>query len=196
MIYFLLALVSAVAAAVLLFFYLEDIRARAVPLQPVLVAAQDLAPGDLLQSDMVTIVEFPLASLPAAALTDLADALGRSAHTRIDAGEVLLPYKIGAEEGSLSSQIPQGRWAMVLPSAWLASPFPAVECGDRIDIAAHLPGQERNEAVVIAAQVPVLERAENWSTVTLAVAEEEFRSIFYARSSGFALLALLRPQGE
>ncbi len=197
--YLLAAILLAVLAGSLTYVYLDRLRAETLPSESALVASRDIRAGEMLDESMVAVRAVPQAILPAGHLTELPQALGRVALFPIAAKEVLLPKHFAGGPGSgLSARLPDGRWAMVLPSGWLASPVPELTSGDRLDLVAYQAGQPVEEAGVIVTAVQVLEfsgATADADTLTLAVSLEEAVAILYARSNGFALLALLRPEG-
>jgi Flp pilus assembly protein CpaB len=125
-------------------------------------------------------------------------AVGRTALVPLAAGEVILPQRLsGTGEAGLSRRLPDGRWAMVLPGSWLASPIPELG-GDRIDLMAYQAGQPVDQASLIVSAIEVLTvngPAADAGGLTLAVKLEEAAAVTYARANGFLLLPLLRPAG-
>lgn len=196
LVYLLLALILAALAGVLTFRYLEDLRAAALPTAQVLVARRDIRPGEVIDAGAVEVRPVPHNVIPEGALRQPAEAVGRTAVVPIAAGEVLLPAKV-TTGGTLAARLPDGRWAMVLPAGWLASPLPELAAGDRIDLLAYQPGQPPEEAGLLVSDVEVLQVGGEGSPdrLTLAVTLEEAVQVLYARSNGFALLGLLRAHG-
>jgi hypothetical protein len=87
---------------------------------------------------------------------------------------------------------------MTLPASWLVSPMPELVVGDRIEIMAYQAGSPLEDAAVIVSGIEILQVSgvgENPDSLTLAVTLEEATAMLYARSNGFALMPLLRPQG-
>lgn len=193
--YLLAAFLLAVLAGVATFLYLERLRAEALPSATAVVAATDIPVGTLLTGEMLQVRSVPKAILPVGSLTKASEAMGRRAIVPISAGEVLLQAKLsGGRQATLSGRLPDGRWAMVLPGAWLASPMPELLVGDRIDILAYQPGQPVSEAALIVQGVDVLQTESEH--LTLAVNLDEASAIVYGRANGFVLLPLLRPAGS
>ena len=114
------------------------------------------------------------------------------------ANEILQTSDFVGEAGAgLSARLPDGRWAVVLPAGWLASPPSSMQSGDQLDLMAYLPGQPIEEASVIVSAVEILEtRGDSASPdqLVLAVSLDEATAVLYARVNGFSLLALLRPE--
>lgn len=198
--YLLAALLLGLLAAVVTFIYLEQLRASMVPTAAALVARQPIRSGETITEAMVEVRSVPEAIVPSGRLTAAAQAVGRTALVPLSAGEVILPQRLsGTGEAGLSSRLPDGRWAMVVPGAWLAGPIPEVGAGDRVDWLAYQAGQPADQAVVIAAGIEVLSvagTAADAEELTLAVKIEEAAALTYARANGFLLLPLLRPAGS
>lgn len=197
--YLALAFLAAGLAGILTFVYLDRLRAAAVPTRLAVVVRQEIRPGTLLDETMVESRPVPEAILPANALSSVADAAGRVAIVPLSANEVLLTSKLAGGELGLSSRLPDGRWAMVLPSGWLATPLPAIQAGDHLDLLAYQPGAPLAEAAVVVTAVEVIEAPsdpEMSAGLALAVTIDEAAAVVYARGNGFLILPLLRPQGS
>jgi len=196
--YLLAALLLAGLAGTLTFLYLDRLRASVLPTRLAVVARQEIRPGSVLDGSMVEGRLVPEAILPADALSAPEQAIGRVAVVPLAAHEVLLTSKLAGGESGLSSRLPDGRWAMVLPSGWLATPLPAPAAGDRLDLLAYQPGAPLAEAAVIVSAVEVLEMPSDPNAVgglALAVTLDQAAAVIYARGNGFLILPLLRPQG-
>jgi len=197
--YLLAAFLLALLAAVVTFIYLEQLRASMVPTAAALVARQAIRPGEAISDAMVEVRAVPEAVVPAERLTSAAQAIGRTALVPLAAGEVILPQRLsGTGEAGLSRRLPDGRWAMVLPGSWLASPIPEIGAGDRVDLLAYQPSQPADQVAVIVSAIEVLGvtgTAVDAEALTLAVEIEEAAAVTYARANGFLLLPLLRPAG-
>jgi Flp pilus assembly protein CpaB len=184
-------------AGTLTFLYLDRLRASVLPTRLAVVARQEIRPGSLLDGSMVEGRLVPEAILPADALSAPEQAIGRVAIVPLAAHEVLLTSKLAGGESGLSSRLPDGRWAMVLPSGWLATPLPALAAGDRLDLLAYQTGAPLAEAAVIVSAVEVLEMPSDPNAVgglALAVTLDQAAAVIYARGNGFLILPLLRPQ--
>ena len=197
--YLLAAFLLALLAAVITFIYLEQLRASMVPTATALVARQAIRPGETITETMVEVRAVPEAVVPTERLTSSMQAVGRTALVPLSAGEVILPQRLsGTGEAGLSRRLPDGRWAMVLPGSWLASPIPEIGAGDRVDLLAYQAGQPADQAAVIVSAIEVLAvtgTAADAEALTLAVEIEEAAAVTYSRANGFLLLPLLRPAG-
>lgn len=195
--YLIAAFLLALLAAILTFLYLDDIRQRSLPTAQAAVAVDEIRPGSVITSERVEMRSVPAATLPEGAITELSSIVGRTVIYPLAAGEVILQRDlIGEEGGGLAARLPDGRWAMVLPVGWLASPLPEVQNGDLIDLLAYPPGQSVEEVGLIVERVELLAGAVGEANaVTLAVSLEQATSILYAHVNGFQMLGLLRAQG-
>lgn len=197
--YIILAVLLAALAGILTFFFLNSLQANALPTERALVAERDLRSGTEITADMVETRPVPEGLLPEGHLTDAAQATGRVLITPVRANEVLLSSDFSGERGSgLSARLPDGRWAIVIPAGWFASPVPQVITGDHLDLLAYLAGQPVDEAGVIVSSVEILGfdgTSNHPDQLTLAVSIDEAVAILYARANGFSLLILLRPEG-
>ena len=159
--YILGAVLLAIIAGVLAFLYLDRIRHESLPTLSAVVAVHELRPGIEIVEGMVELRPVPEGVLPADALQQVGEALGRIPAGPISANEILQVSNFVGEAGAgLSAQLPDGRWAMVLPAGWLTSPLPNLQRGDRLDLMAYLPGQPIEEAGVIVSAVEIL--ANSW----------------------------------
>jgi hypothetical protein len=88
---------------------------------------------------------------------------------------------------------------MVFPAGWLVSPVPPLIRGDRLDLMAYQAGQPVEEVGIIVSNVEVLEFVGTSSSperLTLAVDLDQATAVLYARTNGFSLLALLKPEAN
>lgn len=198
--YLMMALLLALLAAVLTYLYLQRIREQSLPTTPAVVVVSHLPPQSVLSQDSLELRQLPRAMLPQGAIQDLEQATGRLTRYPMAAGEVLLQQDLLSEQDAgLAGRLPDGRWAMVLPIGWLASPLPQIEQGDHLDILAYPPGQDVEQAELIVERVELVEvngPVEGVARVTLAVSLEQATSILYSHVNGFQMLGLLRAIGE
>lgn len=196
--YVAIALLLALLAGLLTFRFLDGIQQRSLPSSNALVARHAIAAGDPIEASDVETRPVPLSVRPESALTSSADAVGRTARFALMANEIVLRSDVAADgPPGLSSRLPDGRWAMVLPAGWLASPLADYQEGDRLDLLAYQRGQAPEEAGIIVESVEVLVLpSAAGGGVTLAVNLEQAVSILYARSNGFEVVGLLRPHPE
>ncbi len=155
--YLVAALLLALLAGLAAFAFLDDVRQRSVPTGQALVAREAVRPGNELTAEMVEVRPVPEGILPEGALTQMSQAVGRTSVIPIAEGEILLPSKLSTEGcGGLSSRLPDGRWAMVLPANWMLSPVPEIGPGDRLDLLGYKEGGARSAAGLVVSAVEVL----------------------------------------
>jgi pilus assembly protein CpaB len=120
---------------------------------PVLTAAHDLAPGAPLGDADLTVVDLPSRVVPAGALADLADAVGRFVTGPVRRGETLTDVRL------LGSSLLKDRGLVATPVR-LADPATValLHAGDRVDVlaAATDDGHAGQPAVTVASGLQVL----------------------------------------
>ena len=138
----------------------------------VVVAHRDLAPGRVLSADDVTVVDNPAATLPAGALREASDVIGRTLAGAVRDGEMLTdvavlgPRLAAAAVGSADSRVVPVR---------LADPGVAelLREGDRVDV---VTADDRTDPTTLATDAAVVlvartgtERASSEPVVMLAL---------------------------
>ena len=106
------AIISALAASMLFFTFLQRLNARAAARIaeriPAVVVAKQAEPGQFLTENMLTIKRFPPSNLPQNAVLTTEDAIGQTASVRLYPGEVLLQDRIGAvAQHSAAGSVPR-----------------------------------------------------------------------------------------
>jgi pilus assembly protein CpaB len=185
---FLLSIVLALGATLLLRDHLARIEARAAsggPGGPVLVAAIDLRRGDLVSEESVSTVSMPARYTPPGALGASREVVGRKLATGIAAGEPITVTRLAPEGGPVAALVPPGLRAFVVP---VAVPPGLVEAGDRVDVlATYAGGEPHTETVVSSAEVLAILDAgrgalDSTSMVVLLVSTDTAERLAYARS--------------
>lgn len=178
---------AALCAALAVLAGLQAVSPPPPPTRSVLVAAQDLAGGEVLAAGDLTRADFSPESVPSGVLTTEAEALGRTAAAPVRAGEPLTDVRLLS--GSLLVGYP-GRVAAPVRVAD-AGAVRLLRIGDRVDVLAADP-QGRQEAVVVAHDAPVvaLPRAAETALasgglVVLAIHEETARTVAAASVSAY-----------
>jgi Flp pilus assembly protein CpaB len=197
--YLIAAVILAILAGYLSYNYLETIRQQSLPSSRVLVARVNIEPGTGIDESMVELRAVPKVMQPSTAIRTIAEVIGRESILPIQANEVLLHNRlVGIGSSHLSARLPEGRWAMVLPGSWLASPLPELSAGDRVDLLAlhQSAGVDSGGLLVQGIQIlTVSGSSTSPDAITLSVSMSEAESILIARANGFLILALLRPTG-
>jgi Flp pilus assembly protein CpaB len=197
--YLAVAILLAVLAGLATYAYLDQVRQQSVPTGIVIVVRREVRPGEIIGGDMIEARSVPKGILPQGALTDPSQATGRRVVVPLAVGEMLLSSKLASPNGGgLSAQLPDGRWAMVLPAGWLVGPLPEIVSGDRLDLLGYPSGASTSDAGLVVSDVEVLGVHGDQSSpdrLILAVTMDEALAVVYARSNGLNMLGLLRPGG-
>ena len=144
------ALLASGLAAAAVASALSAVVPAAAPTVPVLTAARDLAPGDVLGPDDVVAAAVPQALVPSGALTDAAVAAGRLVAGPVRRGEPLTDVRLLG-----TALLPRG--AQVAVPVRLAEPATGalVQAGDTVDVLSAAP-EGGPAAQVVATELTVL----------------------------------------
>ena len=192
--------------------YVQKIPARTVsiPTTPVVVAASDLDIGAELRREDLRIIEWPANALPADAIHDLKDAVGRGLIMPVIQNEPILPMKLASKEAGagLPPAIPPGLRAVSVRVNEVIGVAGYVLPGTHVDVVATVsPTQNQHDMTskVILTNVLVLaagtkidrmtakDKPMPVTVVTLLVAPEESERLTLASSEGKIQLALRNP---
>jgi pilus assembly protein CpaB len=189
------AVLVATGATFVLREHLQRLEARAAsagPGQPVVVAAQNLYRGTVLEPAMLSARPVPIRYRPPGALARPADAVGRALAADVVAGEPVTEVRLAPPGGPVASLVPPGLRGMAV-----TAPVPrgTLSPGDRVDVlATYGAGQPYTETVATAVEVLQVHPGTDpdefgaVSTVILLVDPETVERLAYARA--FAELAL------
>ncbi|MBN1178293.1 MAG: Flp pilus assembly protein CpaB [Anaerolineae bacterium] len=146
----LVVVVGGIAAALLLPRLLgqQDVEETPTPtptplgMVPIVVSAQNIAPGMELTDDAVILQDWPVDALPTGAFTDLEEVYGEMVSVNVPRGmpiveDMLIELTVGAGAGSLASwMIPEGQGmvAYALPATRYTSVAWALRPGDSVDV--------------------------------------------------------------
>src|SRR6266487_3382715 len=192
--------------------YVQKIPARTVsiPTTPVVVAASDLDIGAELRREDLRIIEWPANALPADAIHDLKDAVGRGLIMPVIQNEPILPMKLASKEAGagLPPAIPPGLRAVSVRVNEVIGVAGYVLPGTRVDVVATVSTTGQNNDIaskVVLTNVQVLaagtkiERNTDRNkpmpvtVVTLLVDPEEAERLTLASTEGKIQLALRNP---
>ena len=118
-----------------------DSNAATADTQPVYVAVNDIALGDLLNASMVKLEQWPKGKIPAGAISRLEDAEGRRARTKLFAGEPIQDHRLlgkGASEQGATALIPKGYRVVPVKVDSVTGGSSLILPGDRVDVMVHL----------------------------------------------------------
>jgi pilus assembly protein CpaB len=185
-------------------------RTTTIPTKPVVVAAVDLDIGAELSRDNIRIIEWPANAVPANAISDPKEVIGRGLILPMIQNEPFLPMKLASAEAGagLPPAIPPGLRALSIKVNEVIGVAGYVLPGTRVDVLVTVsPTQNQGDMTskVILTNVQVLaagtkidrETDKNKpmavSVVTLLVAPEEAERLTLASTEGKIQLALRNP---
>lgn len=181
-----------------------------MPTRPVVVAATDLDVGAEITADDVRVIDWPQSSVPAQAIADPKDVIGRGVVMSVIQNEPILPMKLADKESGsgLPPAIPVGLRAVSVRVNEVIGVAGYVLPGTRVDVLATVnpTGQGGDiTSKVILTDVQVLAAGTKIerdvrdnkpvpvSVVTLLVAPEESERLTLAATEGKIQLALRNP---
>jgi Flp pilus assembly protein CpaB len=177
------------------FEYLERVRREAVPVRDVLIATRDLDPGMSIESDAIEVRSIPEILLPVGVLTEPDQASGRLVTAPIYAQELIHPNRLsGSGSSGLAALLPQGSFAMIIPTSWFVSPIPELSSGERLDLLVYAPGEGLEGAGLLASEILVLDpgdQDENMDQLVVAVDLEQAKRLLFAHANGCLMVPLL-----
>ncbi len=185
-------------------------RTVSIPTKPVVVAATDLDIGAELRREDIRIIDWPANAVPAGAISDPKDVVGRGIVLPVIQNEPILPLKLSSKEAGagLPPAIPPGLRAVSVRVNEVIGVAGYVLPGTRVDVVATVTPGGQNAAVtskVVLTNVQVLaagtkiERDTDRnkpmpvSVVTLLVDPEEAERLTLASTEGKIQLALRNP---
>ena len=187
--YWLLAGVVALATAALVGRLVADAereRSRWGPTRATLVTTTDVAGGERLEPDDVTVRMLPAALVPDDALRALP--AGAVAAIDLHRGEAVLPGRLaGAGSSAVAARLPAGTRGVAVPDG---SGLP-LEIGDRVDILATFDpglGDEGEPTFPVARRAAVVHVTDR--AVTVAVDDGVAPRVVYALAAGSVTLVL------
>jgi len=209
---FVLAMTAGGALAFGTYNYVQHLPARTVsiPTRPVVVAAADLDIGTELTREDIRIIDWPANAVPADAIADPKDVIGRGIILPLIQNEPILPMKLASTEAGsgLPPAIPPGLRAVSVRVNEVIGVAGYVLPGTRVDVVATVsPSGQSSDMTskVILTNVQVLaagtriERDTDRnkpmpvSVVTLLVNPEEAERLTLASTEGKIQLALRNP---
>ena len=209
---FVLAVTAGGALAFGTYNYMQHLPAKSmsIPTRPVVVAAADLDIGAELRREDIRIIDWPANAVPANAISDPKDVIGRGLILPVIENEPFLPMKLASKEAGagLPPVIPPGLRAVSVRVNEVIGVAGYVLPGTRVDVVATVsPSGQGSDMTskVILTNVQVLaagtkidrETDKNKpipvSVVTLLVNPEEAERLTLASTEGKIQLALRNP---
>jgi len=139
----LFALIAAVVAGALLYFYLDSLEQEKtveIVYENVLVAAEDIPAYAVITAEMVTVKQVPQGSSHPRAARSAEEAVGYVTESLIVSGEEILPEKLkqpGQTESGLSYIVPEGMRAVTVAVDEISGVAGFVQRGDYVDVLAY-----------------------------------------------------------
>lgn len=209
---FVLAVTAGGALAFGTYNYMQHLPAKSIsiPTRPVVVAAADLDIGAELRREDIRIIDWPVNAVPANAISDPKEVIGRGLILPVIENEPFLPMKLASKEAGagLPPVIPPGLRAVSVRVNEVIGVAGYVLPGTRVDVVATVsPSGQGSDMTskVILTNVQVLaagtkidrETDKNKpipvSVVTLLVNPEEAERLTLASTEGKIQLALRNP---
>lgn len=107
----------------------------------VMAAKKNLVAPLTISANDLAVINVPRESLPLTALIDAKEIIGKVLTRSVSAREILTTQDLvyDRDPNSASALVPQGKTGFVLPSSWLAAPFPKVKKNDFITVYVAFP---------------------------------------------------------
>lgn len=214
--YWFIAIICGIAAVLLSYQYLQDIKSRYRPddLIQVVKARETIRKDSLITKDQVELDHLPAKFVHPDSLSNLNLVVGKTAITNISAGEEILKQRlVSADEKShrLAYIIPASKRAVSIPIDSISGVSGYIKAGDRVDIVTTVDipvsdaagGSTRAFTVVTLQYIEVLavggnpelltkKSTEPAKSITLAVSVQEAQPLILGSERG-NLRLLLRP---
>lgn len=213
--YWLIALVFGLLVAALFYRYLHDMKTAYTPkdLVTVVKAKENIAKDTVINTNSLVVEEIPAQYVHPDAVRDRTAVLGKVTTSNIVAGEQVLTQKIlgsSDEEKRFAYAVPQNKRAMSVAVDSVSGVSGHVQSGDMVDVVAVVDVKTAGEAdaitysLLVVQNVPVLsigqstssdveKKAQDATTVTLAVSVEEAQRLALATEKGAIRLLLRSP---
>jgi pilus assembly protein CpaB len=207
-----LALTAGGGLAYATYNYMQNapVRTVSVPTQPVVIAAADLQLGTELKADDLKVVQWPASDVPAGAIGNPQEIVGRGLVVPVVRSEPILPSKLASKEAGagLPPVIPPGMRAVSVRVNEVIGVAGYVLPGARVDVVATAtPTQSQADVTskVVLSNVQVLTAGTRMeqnredgkplqvTVVTLLVTPEQAERLTLASTEGKIQLALRNP---
>jgi pilus assembly protein CpaB len=143
--------VSALAAALLFFVFLQRLNARAgaaaAARSDAVVMTKQAEPGQIITEDMVAVRRLPPGDIPSDAVLNVEQAVDKISAVRLFPGEVLLTGRLGSVERlSAAGSVPQGHVAFALSVKPHEGVAGLIAPGDFVDVIGKLTNRSSVES--------------------------------------------------
>ena len=208
------AIILATLTGVALYGVAQQASARSAPAAAapqttsVVVAASDLPVRTVLTANVLTTRDYPVALVPAGALTNMADALGRTTSTAIPSGQAIVQAQLASAAGNRAAAvtIDKGKVLVAFPTADPLTLGGLVNIGDRVDILASVTqGAGENARVtqttlqdleVIDLLTPTKEQPNRATALVFAVDHQVALVLKYLRDAQASVDLSVRSRAE
>jgi pilus assembly protein CpaB len=186
--------------------------------QPIFVAQNDIALGEVLTSQLLKLEQWPRDKIPNGAISKIEDIEGRRSRTKLYAGEPILENRLlgkGASEQGATALIPKGYRVVPVKVDLVSGGGSMILPGDRVDVLVHVvrdPSREISETVTrtILQDIKVfavddvvdLEKDKGPSktiaakTISLLVTPEQAVKVMLATQMGIINLVMRSPEDD
>lgn len=153
LLFLLLSSVAGLGAVYLVKWYLDEVRTGAggtVRTTEVVVAAQNLPVGTTLTAQHLTVVGWPVSTVPQGVFSAPGEVVGRTLQQSVVKGDTLLPDKLADKSAGrgLAALLRPGARAMAVKVDQVVGVAGFVQPGDRVDVIATMaPDDETREAL-------------------------------------------------
>ncbi len=156
-----IAAISALAAAILFFMFLQRLSARAgeaaAARSDAVVVVQQTEPGQALTEGAITTRRLPPSDIPLNAITDPEEAINKIAAVRLYPGEVLLRDRLGqVARLSAAGSVPPNRVAFALQIKPQTGVAALIAPGDRVDVIGRVINDRDAPAEILLTDVRVV----------------------------------------
>lgn len=169
-------------------------------LSPVVVAAQDIKPGQIITDNDLRTVQMPARLIPAGVTRTVQEATGKAAGSFLAAGIPVPGGVLAAPDAAgIAGRLREypGRQAVALDASTAITVGGGIKEGDHVVIYA-VPKQGAVQAGEIASGVPVLavpRQQQQGGAVVLALTRQETTALLAARAQGQEISLALLPAG-
>lgn len=213
-----IALLAAILAALLSFYYLQQVEASKPETTTVIKAATDISEGTQITEDMLTYANVYAADVDANSVTDPETLIGMYANTNIYAGEQMSSKKVSDQEASSSARsfsykIPKGMRTVTIPIDSTSSVAGMLQVGDHVDILAsydktNANGESENVTRFIADDIEIAaldqvvvrddatdaeSQGQTFTTVTMFVTPDLAKALTWENNNGTLIFTLRSP---
>ncbi len=207
-----IAVIIAAIASYSLYEYLagQEVKMKqAVATTNVVVAAQDLPTGTVINSTQVKTANWPAASMPQGSFPSTGQVVGRVVLEKVSSGEPVTSAKLvpaGGQPGILTYKIPEGHRAMTVAVDQVSGVAGFITPGNKVDVVLSVtpPGGRQPLSKIVLQDVPVLaigqiisqekkdEKPQVVPTVTMDVTPDDAEKLAVASTQGRLQLVLRR----